>query len=101
MLGTFLQNELISLSTEAKRKNPEIKDVGSYNKAAERLLFLIRSLKETQPAAELGIELSKTSDTLQPFLLSFETKLPKLVAISVGCVQKLISHNAIPIVSLY
>ncbi|KAI8899774.1 hypothetical protein BC833DRAFT_656820 [Globomyces pollinis-pini] len=91
MLAAFLQNELTVLSTEAKRKNPEIKE------AAERLLFLLKSIKEksTVPDA-VSIELSKTEDTLTPFLLSFATKNQKLISISVGCFQKLISFNAIP-----
>lgn len=69
------------------------------NKSAERLLFLIRSLKEKQ--LELSVELAKTEDTLQPFLLSFESKNQKLIAISVGCFQKLIAHNAIATVLGY
>ncbi|KAH6581190.1 hypothetical protein BASA60_002574 [Batrachochytrium salamandrivorans] len=41
-LVATLQNDLVALSNEAKRKNPEIKE------AAERLLYLLRSLKEKQ-----------------------------------------------------
>ncbi|KAJ3325884.1 hypothetical protein HDV06_002269 [Boothiomyces sp. JEL0866] len=92
MLATFLQNELMLLSTESKKKNPEIKD------AAERLLYLIRTYKEGNLNPDL--ELSKTEETLTPLLLSFDTKNPKLITISVGCFQKLISHNAIPPTSI-
>lgn len=31
-----------------------------------------------------------------PFTLSFESKNPKLVQIAIGCIQRLISHQAIP-----
>ncbi|KAH6597282.1 hypothetical protein BASA50_004633 [Batrachochytrium salamandrivorans] len=95
-LVATLQNDLVALSNEAKRKNPEIKE------AAERLLYLLRSLKEKQamlpPGAldTLTSDLAMTDDTVRPFIMSCETKNPKLIPISINCLQKLISHHAIP-----
>lgn len=45
-------------------------------------------------------ELASNSDSLQPFIMSFETKNPKLISIAVGCFQKLISHQAVAPVSI-
>ncbi|KAI9013095.1 hypothetical protein BC832DRAFT_279766 [Gaertneriomyces semiglobifer] len=95
-LTTFLQNELLSLSSEARRKNPEIKE------AAERLLYILRGLKEKSAAATpdgqdpVTAELAKNDEVLRPFLLSCETKNPKLIPIAVGCLQRLITHQAVP-----
>lgn len=41
-------------------------------------------------------ELAKSEDVLRPFILSLETKNPKLTPIAVGCLQRLISHHAVP-----
>ncbi|RKO89545.1 hypothetical protein BDK51DRAFT_53268 [Blyttiomyces helicus] len=129
-LAGFLQNELLTLSSEARRKHPEIKEVCGFvvkgarrarrrgrdarvgmggggrrtaagdQDAAERLLYIIRALKE-RPAPAGGVdivatELAKTDDVLRPFIMSCDTKNQKLVPIAVGCLQKLISHHAIP-----
>ncbi|KAI9094730.1 hypothetical protein DFS34DRAFT_242399 [Phlyctochytrium arcticum] len=99
-LATFLQTELMTLSAEAKRKHPEIKD------AAERLLYILRSLKDRPTTAipdgsdPVGQELSRTDDALRPFLMACETKNPKLVPIAVSCLQRLIAHQAIPEASI-
>ncbi|KAI8343085.1 hypothetical protein BC941DRAFT_410389 [Chlamydoabsidia padenii] len=88
-LTTFLQTELLSLSSEARRKHPEIKE------AAERLSAILRSFKE-RPGYSISDELSKSDDALRPFTLACETKQVKLVTIAIGCIQKLISYHAIP-----
>lgn len=49
ILAISLQNDLVNLSTEARRKYPEIKE------ATERLIYILRSLKE-QPS-EPGIDI--------------------------------------------
>ncbi|KAI9202905.1 uncharacterized protein BJ171DRAFT_512568 [Polychytrium aggregatum] len=96
-LAAFLQNELVNLSQESKKKNNDIKE------AAERVLYILRALKDkaSSSSAPPGVdvvaqELSKTDEPLRPFLLSCQTKNPKLVTIAVGYVYKLISHRAIP-----
>ncbi|KAI9495186.1 hypothetical protein BDB00DRAFT_256465 [Zychaea mexicana] len=88
-LTAFLQTELLSLSSEARRKHPEIKE------AAERLSAILRSFKE-RPGYNIANELSKSEDALRPFVLACETKQVKLVTIAIGCIQKLISFHAIP-----
>ncbi|KAK5671263.1 Endocytosis and vacuole integrity protein [Batrachochytrium dendrobatidis] len=95
-LVATLQNDLVALSNEAKRKNPEIKE------AAERLLYLLRSLKDRQAALPPGApdtltaDLANTDDTVKPFIMSCDTKNPKLIPIAISCLQKLISHHAVP-----
>ncbi|KAL0093822.1 hypothetical protein F4703DRAFT_1831802 [Phycomyces blakesleeanus] len=88
-LTAFLQTELLFLSSEARRKHPEIKE------AAERLSAILRSFKE-RPGYSIANELSKSEDALRPFVLACETKQVKLVTIAIGCIQKLISFHAIP-----
>ncbi|KAJ2961960.1 hypothetical protein NQZ79_g2896 [Umbelopsis isabellina] len=109
-LIAFLQSELLSLSGEAKRKHPEIKE------AAERTSAVLRTFKERPGynAAEgvyarierfhwhlalterHSLDLSKTEEVLRPFLLACETKQVKLVSIAIGCLQRLITFHAIP-----
>ncbi|KAI9487745.1 MAG: hypothetical protein EXX96DRAFT_615499 [Benjaminiella poitrasii] len=88
-LTAFLQTELLTLSSEARRKHPEIKE------AAERLSVILRSFKE-RPGHSIATELAKTEDALRPFVLACETKQIKLITIAIGCIQKLISFHAIP-----
>ncbi|KAG1571611.1 hypothetical protein G6F50_004463 [Rhizopus delemar] len=88
-LTAFLQTELLTLSSEARRKHPEIKE------AAERLGVILRSFKE-RPGYGIANELAKTEDALRPFVLACETKQIKLITIAIGCIQKLISFHAIP-----
>ncbi|KAI8354550.1 guanine nucleotide exchange factor in Golgi transport N-terminal-domain-containing protein [Choanephora cucurbitarum] len=92
-LTAFLQTELLTLSSEARRKHPEIKE------AAERLSVILRSFKE-RPGYSIANELAKTEDALRPFVLACETKQVKLVTIAIGCIQKLISFHAIPETSI-
>jgi hypothetical protein len=47
-----------------------------------------------------GIELCQVQDLTRPFLLAFETKHAKMVTISMNCIQRLISSNAIATVFL-
>jgi hypothetical protein len=44
----------------------------------------------------MSADLTKTDEVLRPFLLACETKQVKLVVIAIGCIQKLITFNAIP-----
>jgi hypothetical protein len=52
-------------------------------KAAERLLFHLKQIKEE--GKDLALELSSRQDTLAPFLLAFESKHMKLVSIAGSC----------------
>ncbi|CAI2181355.1 20085_t:CDS:10 [Funneliformis geosporum] len=91
-LTASLNTELLQLSNEARRKHPEIKE------AAERSLIILRRLLKELPETENNIsqELAKNNDFLRPFILACETKHVKLITTSIGCLQRLISHHAIP-----
>ncbi|KAG9288486.1 hypothetical protein G9A89_015692 [Geosiphon pyriformis] len=88
-LTTSLLAELLQLSNEARRKHPEIKE------AAERSKFVLKTLKE-RSGLDISQELGKNPDFIRPFLLACETKHVKLITLSIGSLQKLISHHAIP-----
>ncbi|KAL1917432.1 uncharacterized protein VTP21DRAFT_3825 [Calcarisporiella thermophila] len=89
-LATFLQTELLTLSNESRRKNPEIKET------AERLSAILRTHRD-HPGSDIAKELARADEiVLRPFLLACETKHVKLVTIAIGCVQRLISYHAIP-----
>ncbi|ORZ29603.1 guanine nucleotide exchange factor in Golgi transport N-terminal-domain-containing protein [Catenaria anguillulae PL171] len=85
---TFLQNELLSLSNEAKKRYPDIND------ASERVSLILRPLKD-RPMTDICAELAKSDEIMTPFVLACETKQPKLVSIAVGGLQRLVSHKAI------
>ncbi|GAA99507.1 uncharacterized protein L969DRAFT_86766 [Mixia osmundae IAM 14324] len=84
---SFLTTELQLLSVEAKRKNPEVKD------AADKALTLLRTSPE-QALADLRQESAalagQTPILLQPILLGCQTRVPKVVAISIGSLQRLV-----------
>ncbi|KAI9222906.1 hypothetical protein BC828DRAFT_403606 [Blastocladiella britannica] len=85
----FLQNELVVLSTEAKKKHPDIKD------AAERVILILRPLKD-RPLADACADLAaRSDDLLLPFLLACDTKQPKLASIALGALQRLAAHRAV------
>ncbi|KAJ9076914.1 Endocytosis and vacuole integrity protein [Entomophthora muscae] len=88
-LPAYLQSELTTLSNEARRKYPEIKE------ACEKVIMIMRASKD-RPAKEFAEDLAKTEETLKPIYLACNTKLPKLVSIAIGCLQKLILHEAVP-----
>ncbi|ORX90356.1 hypothetical protein K493DRAFT_409906 [Basidiobolus meristosporus CBS 931.73] len=85
-LSGFLQTELVALSNEAKRKNPEIKE------AVDKVLLILRA----HHGDKLVNELSHSEDTLRPFFLACQSKNLKLTTIAISCLQRLILHNAIP-----
>ncbi|KAI9159566.1 Endocytosis and vacuole integrity protein [Blastocladiella emersonii ATCC 22665] len=85
---SFLQNELLTLSNEARKKYPDIKD------ASERVIMILRPLKD-RPVNEICAELAKSDEVSRPFYLACDTKQAKLVSIAVGGLQRLVSHRAI------
>ncbi|KAI8847722.1 hypothetical protein BC829DRAFT_395746 [Chytridium lagenaria] len=86
----YLSNELTSLSNEAKKKNPEVKE------AADRLLLLLKNLKDKSSTDAVANELAKLDETARPFILGLESKNTKLVSMSVSTIQRLIMNHAIP-----
>ncbi|OZJ05240.1 hypothetical protein BZG36_02292 [Bifiguratus adelaidae] len=92
-LVSFLQAELLTLSNEARRKHPEIKE------ASERLSATLRTFKD-RTGQTLPQELAHSDETVQPFILACETKNAKLVTIAIGCLQRLITFKALPETSI-
>ncbi|KAJ2833953.1 Endocytosis and vacuole integrity protein [Coemansia erecta] len=87
-IGALLLAELQTLSTEARRKHPEIKE------AAERVIVVLRGIKATG-SVEIASELAKSDEAISPFVLGCKTNNHKLASISVQCLQQLISHRAV------
>ncbi|KAJ2559107.1 Endocytosis and vacuole integrity protein [Coemansia sp. RSA 1933] len=87
-LGTLLLTELQNLSTEARRKHPDVKE------AAERVIVVLRGIKSTV-SLQIASELAKSEQVVRPFVLACKTNNQKLVAAAVQCMQLLISHQAI------
>ncbi|KAJ2682467.1 Endocytosis and vacuole integrity protein, partial [Coemansia sp. RSA 1285] len=76
------------LSTEARRKHPDVKE------AAERVIIVLRGIKSTS-SLQIASELAKSEQVIRPFVLACKTSNQKLVAAAVQCMQLLISHQAI------
>ncbi|KAJ1930092.1 Endocytosis and vacuole integrity protein [Tieghemiomyces parasiticus] len=87
--ASTLMTELASLSSEARRKHPEIKE------ASEKVILRIRSCR-SQASADLVTELGRYDDVVQPFVLACTTKQVKLVTIAMGCLQRLTNSRAVP-----
>ncbi|KAG0005765.1 hypothetical protein BGZ65_010239, partial [Modicella reniformis] len=88
-IAAYLQTELVALSTEARRKHPEIKE------AAERVIALLRHPGQGQSPNLASGEWVANIDR-NDCGSSCDTKNVKLVTISMGCLRELISHRAMP-----
>ncbi|KAJ1862714.1 Endocytosis and vacuole integrity protein [Coemansia sp. RSA 989] len=87
-LSALLLGELQALSTEARRKHPEIKE------AAERVIVTLRGIRATA-SAEIAAELAKSDEVISPFVLSCKSNNHRLASMSVQCLQQLISYRAV------
>ncbi|OCH93573.1 hypothetical protein OBBRIDRAFT_885401 [Obba rivulosa] len=92
----FLVTELQSLASETRRKHPEVRE------AAEKSLAILRSSPE-QATANLASDGPQSDDLLRPVFMGCATKNAKVVAISLGSLQRLIAlkavpHSAVPII---
>ncbi|KAJ1986693.1 Endocytosis and vacuole integrity protein [Coemansia umbellata] len=87
-LGTLLLSELQSLSTEARRKHPDVKE------AAERVIVILRGIKSTT-SQQIASELAKSEEVIRPFVLACKTNNQRLTVAAVQCMQLLVSHQAI------
>lgn len=85
----FLVTELQSLASESRRKHPEIRE------AAEKSLAILRSSPE-QAIASLATDGAQSDDLLRPVFMGCATKNAKVVAISLGSLQRLIALKAVP-----
>ncbi|KAF9530793.1 hypothetical protein CPB83DRAFT_850328 [Crepidotus variabilis] len=84
----FLVTELQSLATETKRKHPDIRE------AAEKSLAILRAAPE-QATSRLALG-PQSDDLLRPVFMGCSTKNAKVVAISLGSLQRLITLKAVP-----
>ncbi|KAF8639344.1 hypothetical protein AX17_001563 [Amanita inopinata Kibby_2008] len=78
-----------SLASETRRKHPEIRE------AAEKSLALLRASPE-QATANLASDGPQSDDLLRPVFMGCATKNAKVVAISLGSLQRLIALKAVP-----
>ncbi|THU96822.1 hypothetical protein K435DRAFT_722517 [Dendrothele bispora CBS 962.96] len=85
----FLVTELQSLASETRRKHPEIRE------AAEKSLAILRASPE-QATANLASDGPQSEDLLRPVFMGCATKNAKVVAISLGSLQRLIALKAVP-----
>ncbi|KAF8057511.1 hypothetical protein FPV67DRAFT_1527758 [Lyophyllum atratum] len=85
----FLVTELQSLASETRRKHPEIRE------AAEKSLAILRASPE-QATQNLASDGPQSQDLLRPVFMGCATRNAKVVAISLGSLQRLIALKAIP-----
>ncbi|TFK71822.1 hypothetical protein BDN72DRAFT_409999 [Pluteus cervinus] len=85
----FLVTELQSLASETRRKHPEVRE------AAEKSLAILRASPE-QATANLAVDGPQSDDLLRPVFMGCATKNAKVVAISLGSLQRLIALKAVP-----
>ncbi|KZT05808.1 uncharacterized protein LAESUDRAFT_779842 [Laetiporus sulphureus 93-53] len=86
---TFLVTELQSLASETRRKHPDVRE------AAEKSLAILRSSPE-QATIHLASDGPQSDDLLRPVFMGCATKNAKVVAISLGSLQRLIALKAVP-----
>ncbi len=91
-----LQSELRSLSEEARKKHPHIKD------AADRGIRQLRTIQEE--VDDNNVNQSKAvranEEILKPFLLACDSKVTKLIVIALSSLQQMLLYAAVPIVCL-
>ncbi|CCL98022.1 uncharacterized protein FIBRA_00015 [Fibroporia radiculosa] len=85
----FLVTELQSLASETRRKHPDVRE------AAEKSLAILRSSPE-QATASLASDGPQSDDLLRPVFMGCATRNAKVVAISLGSLQRLIALKAVP-----
>ncbi|KAG1880969.1 hypothetical protein F4604DRAFT_1922593 [Suillus subluteus] len=92
------------VTVESRRKHPEIREVRRkvliprtyvHAKAAEKSLAILRSSPE-QATASLASDSAQSDDLLRPVFVGCATKNAKVVAISLGSLQRLIALKAVP-----
>ncbi|XP_053204824.1 protein MON2 homolog isoform X2 [Panonychus citri] len=83
-----LQVDLRNISSESKRKLPALKE------AAEAGIVKLRSASSKHTDLRLAL-LSESPELLEPFFMACDSKIPKLVLISLNAIQRLISHEAV------
>ena len=83
------------------------KETNQYSlKAAERAIIKLRSIEEQyteEDNPEYLLAVQKSEEILRPFLLAItlDSKNNKIVPVSVSCIQKLISRQAVSVVMCF
>ncbi|KAK3101498.1 hypothetical protein FSP39_004044 [Pinctada imbricata] len=83
-----LQNDLRALSTEGKRKFPNVKE------ASEQVQLKLRTISTKNEDLIAGL-VPASVEIVQPFVLGCDSKNPKMVHLCLTSVQRMISHEAI------
>ena len=89
----MLQSDLRSLSVESRSKHPVVKE------AADQAILQLRSLKHPEPGSE-SYSVGQFELVVRPLTMACKTREPKLALIAVGCLQKLIAQDVVPLDSL-
>lgn len=83
-----LQTDLRSLSAEAKKKHPNIKET------SEKIQLKLRTISAKNEEIIAGL-IPASAEIVQPFVMGCDTRHPKMMPLCLGAVQRLISHEAI------
>ncbi|KAK4506569.1 hypothetical protein PRZ48_000301 [Zasmidium cellare] len=89
MSATLLSNELSNLSSEAKRKN------GDLRAAADKSLQELKSLPTTSEQ-QLAADLSRRPAFIEPFLIACKTRNAKFAGSGIACLQRLVISKGLP-----
>uniref|UniRef100_A0A5S6QVU4 Vacuolar protein sorting-associated protein 26 n=1 Tax=Trichuris muris TaxID=70415 RepID=A0A5S6QVU4_TRIMR len=87
-----LSTDLYTLCTEGKKKFPQIKD------AAEIALAKVRNVnseKMQQATAAMNALTDHSSELLMPFTMGCDSRLPRLVQISLSAIQRFVTSSCI------
>ncbi|KAL5513923.1 hypothetical protein ACEPAG_2684 [Sanghuangporus baumii] len=85
----FLVTELQSLSSETRRKHSDVRD------AAEKAISILRNQPD-QSTSRLSEDGAQAEELLRPIFMGCATKNTKVIAISMGALQRLIALHAVP-----
>ncbi|KAJ9651869.1 Endocytosis and vacuole integrity protein [Neophaeococcomyces mojaviensis] len=89
MTAAFLQSELVSLISDSKRKNNDVRT------AAERSLTDLKAISVTSET-QLAGDLIRKSHFIDPFLLACKSQNVKLASSGAASLQRLVASTAIP-----
>ncbi|EOD39941.1 hypothetical protein EMIHUDRAFT_223134 [Emiliania huxleyi CCMP1516] len=93
-----VETDLRSLSMEARRRFPEVKEAAE--RALQRLRTAQESLRQDAPLAEQAAAVATSEEVLLPFTLALACKSEALPLCALSAVQRMISHSAVAPVHL-
>ncbi|GFR03361.1 protein MON2 homolog [Trichonephila clavata] len=89
-----IQNDLKALSIEARKRHPHLKE------AAESGIIRVQNTVSKYDDKRLAF-LSESSEILEPFFIGCDTKSTKIVQMSLNSIQRLITMEAVSVVSIF